>query len=58
MLAKHHHVDNSQTIEQVDIKSMNILNETKLITNPYEGNKGAAKTLEIKLKRNVGHYNH
>ena len=40
MLAKHHHVDNSQNIEQVDIRSMDILNETELITNLYECNKG------------------
>ena len=58
MLAKHHHVDNSQKIEQVDIKSMDILNETELITNPYECNKGTTKTLEINLKHPIGHYNH
>ena len=58
MLAKHHHVDNSQKIEQVNIRSMDILNETELITNPYECNKGTVKTLEIKLKHHVGHFNH
>ena len=58
MLAKHHHVDNSQKIEQVDIKSMDILNETELTTNPYECNKGKVKTLEIKLTHHVFHYNH
>ena len=46
MLAKHDHVDNSQKIEQVDIRSMDILNETELTTNPYECNIG------------VFHYNH
>ena len=50
MLAKHHNVDNSQKIEQVNIKSMDILNETKLITNPYECDKSKEKTLEIKLE--------
>ena len=45
MLAKHHHVDNSQKIEQVDIRSMDILNETELTTNPYECNKSTTKTL-------------
>ena len=58
MLAKHHHVDNSQKIEQVDIKSMDILDETELTTNPYECKKGKAKTLEIKLAHHVVHYNH
>ena len=58
MLGKDHHVDNSQKIEQVDIRSMDILNETELITNPYECNKGREKTLEIKLKHPIGHYNH
>ena len=58
MLAKHHHVDNSQKIEQVDIRSMDILNETELITNLYECNKGPTKTLEIKLTHHVVHYNH
>ena len=53
MLAKHHHVDNSHKIEQVNIRSMDILNETELITNPYEYSKGTTKTLEIS-----GHYNH
>ena len=52
MLAKH------QKIEQFDIISMDILNETELITNSYEYNKGIEKTLEIKLKHPVGHYNH
>ena len=58
MLARHQHVDNSQKIEQVNIRSMDILNETELITNPYECNKGTKKTLEIKLKHFVGHFNH
>ena len=58
MLAKYHHVDNLQKIEQVDIKSLDILNQTELTTNPYECNKGVAKTLEIKVTRYVGHYNH
>ena len=58
MLVKHHHVDNSQKIEQVDIRSMDILNETELTTNPYECNKGIAKTLERKLTHHVVHYNH
>ena len=44
MLAKHHHVDNSQKIEQVNIGSMDILNETELITNSYECDKSIAKT--------------
>ena len=43
MLAKHHHVDNLQKIEQVNIISMDILNETELITNPYEYNKGTER---------------
>ena len=50
MLAKHHHVD-SQKIEQVDVGSMDILNETKLITNPYECDKSTKKTLESCLCR-------
>ena len=58
MLAKHHHVDNSQKIEQVDIRSMDILNETEFTTNPYECNKGTKKILEIKLTHHVVHYNH
>ena len=58
MLAKHHHVDNSQKIEQVDIRSMDIMNEIEIITNPYECNKGTTKTLEIKLNHYVVHYNH
>ena len=58
MLAKHHHVDNSQKIEQVDIGSMDIPNETELITNPYECDKSTTKTLEIKLEHHLGHYNH
>ena len=53
MLAKHHHVDNSHKIEQVDIRSMDIMNETELITNPYEYRKGTTKTLEMKLKHLV-----
>ena len=58
MLAKYHHADNSHKIEQVDIRSMDILNETELTTNPYECNKGTKKTTEIKLTRHVVHYNH
>ena len=58
MLAKHHHVDNSLKIEQVDVGSMDILNETELITNPYECDKSTTKTLEIKLEHHVVHYNH
>ena len=58
MLAKHHHVDISQKIEQVDIGSIDILNETELIINPYEFYKSIAKTLEIKLEHHLGHYNH
>ena len=58
MLAKHHRENKSQKIEQVYIRSMNILNETALITSPYECSKGIAKTLEIKLKHHIVHYNH
>ena len=58
MQAKHHHVDNSQKIEQVDIGSMDILKETELTTNPYKCNKGTTKTLEIKITHHVVHYNH
>ena len=58
MLAKHHHIDNSQKIEQFNIGSMYILNETELITNPYECDKSTTKTLEIKLEHNYDNYNH
>ena len=58
MLANHHHVDNSQKIDQVDIGFMDILNETELTTNPSKYNKGTIKTLEIKLTHQVVHYNH
>ena len=58
MLAKHHHIDNSQKIEQVNIKSMYIMNETELNTNPYECDKSIAKTLEIKLEHHSDNYNH
>ena len=58
MLAKHHKVDNSQKIDQVNIGSMCILNETELITNPYECDKSIAKTLEIKLEHHIVLYNH
>ena len=58
MLAKHHHVHNSLKIGQVDIRFMKILNEIELITNLCECNKGTTKTLEIKLKHHVVHYNH
>ena len=57
MLAKHHHIDNSHKIEQVNIGSMYILNETELITNPYECDKSTIKTLEIKLEHNYDNYN-
>ena len=53
MLAKHHHVDNSQKIKQVDIGSMYILDETELITNPYECDKSITKTLKIKLEHHI-----
>ena len=58
MLAKHHHIDNSQKIEQVNIRSMYILNETELITNSYECDKSTEKTLEIKLEHHYDNYNH
>ena len=58
MLAKHHHVDKSLKIEKVDIRSMNILNETELITNPCECSKDTTKTLEIKLELHIVLYNH
>ena len=58
MLAKHHHVDKSYKIKQVDIRSMNIPTETELRTNPCEYSKGIKKMLEIKLKHQVVHYKH
>ena len=58
MLAKHHHINKSHKIEQVYIRSMNIMNETTLKTSPYRCSKGIAKTLEIKLKHHIVHYNH
>ena len=58
MLVKHHHVNKSPKIEKVYIRSMNILNEIELITNPHECSKGIVKTLEIKLKNHVVYYNH
>ena len=58
MLAKHHHIDNSQKIEQVNIESMYILIEIELITNPYECDKSTIKTLEIKLEHHYDNYDH
>ena len=58
MLAKHHHVNKSQKIEQVDIRSINILNRMALIINPYECSEGTTKPYKIKLEHIDVHYNH
>ena len=58
MLAKHHHIDNSQKIEQGNIESMYIMNETELITSQYECDKSTIKTIEIKLEYHYDNYNH
>ena len=36
---------------------MYILNETELITNPYECDKSTTKTLDIKLEHHYDNYN-
>ena len=56
MLAKHHQVNESHKIKQVDIRSINILNEMELMINPYEFSKGT--TLEINLEHHIVHYSH
>ena len=58
MLVKHHHIDNSRKIEQVNNGFMYILNEIELITNPYECDKSKTKTLKIKLEHHYDDYNH